>query len=79
LETSLKYVKPKVETKVEQSGTWLKALAEAAAKMVPMVVQHRPTQSSTSPLPSANTHLACSHMWAVQQGPATEIGRDSQE
>jgi hypothetical protein len=39
LETSLKYVKPKVETKVEQSGTWLKALAEAAAKMVPMVVQ----------------------------------------
>jgi hypothetical protein len=54
LETSLKYVKPKVETKVEQSGTWLKALAEASAKMVPMVVQHRPTQSTTSPLPITN-------------------------
>jgi len=47
-------VKPKVETKVEQSGTWLKALAEAAAKMVPMVVRHRPTQSTTSPLPITN-------------------------
>ncbi len=59
-ETSLKYVKTKVETKVEQSGTWLKASAEAAAKMVRTVVQHRPTQSTTSPLPITNPTPALS-------------------
>jgi hypothetical protein len=53
-ETSPKYVKTKVETKIEQSGTWLKASAEAAAKMVRTVVQHRPTESTTSPLPITN-------------------------
>jgi hypothetical protein len=34
---------------------------------------------ANTPCKEHPTLLACSHMWAVQQGSATEIGRDSQE
>jgi hypothetical protein len=34
---------------------------------------------TNTPCKEHPTHLACSHMWAVQQGSATEIGRDSEE
>jgi len=54
LETTLKYVKLKVETKVEQNGTWLTTLVEVVANMVLMVVQHKPTQSTIFPFRITN-------------------------